>query len=307
LLIAQQQAASFAPHHYQTAFRRTNPTKSLVVSRTTANVLVPQQPLPPRPAFLFAVQKDSEEEEEDDDNSNTSETNPYADPNYPDLEFVNYADPEYKVDQGVSDEFFDTSSSNTVEEQVEAMREDRRRRNDEFQFQTYYQKVLRNGDSEFRGEWTVYRTSTFLDNDPEIDKDDAGLPRLVRATGSTPLTVVSRGYKEMVDVADNKNGKAAPAAAAAAAGGEQPVVLYAVDAERIVHVEEIRQPTAMGDADIASFYGKAEELEVAAPNTESEQQQHAATEKEIMGNSYWPDLLKAKDFRGHQGIMVCGK
>ena len=105
---------------------------------------------------------------------------------------------------------------------------------------------------------------------------------------------------------DNENGKTA--AAAAAAGGGEPVVLYAVDAERIVHVEEIRQPTAMGDADIASFFGKEEELETKATNSqERQQQQHAATEKEIMGNSYWPDLLKAKDFRGHQGIMVCGK
>mmetsp|Transcript_25848 Transcript_25848/g.31871 ORF Transcript_25848/g.31871 Transcript_25848/m.31871 type:complete len:110 (-) Transcript_25848:1181-1510(-) len=43
---------------------------------------------------------------EEDDEENPF--NPYADPNYPELEFVNYDDPEYEVDQGVTDEYFDT-------------------------------------------------------------------------------------------------------------------------------------------------------------------------------------------------------
>lgn len=206
-----------------------------------------------------------------DDEDDTPE-NPYADPNYPDLEFVNYSDPEYQVDMGISDEFYDPSSD--TEAQVEAMREERRRRNDEYQFQTYYQKVLRNGQAEFRGEWTVYKTSTFLDG--MADGDDEGLPRLVRA-GSTPLTVVSRGYKELVET-------------------DSP---FAVDAERIRHVEETRQPTAMGDAGIDTF--------MSASSSKTYAEQHAATEKEILGNSYWPESLKAIDFRGHQGIMVCGK
>ena len=45
--------------------------------------------------------------EEDKDEAEEDE-NPYADPNYPELEFVNYDDPEYKVDQGFGDnEVFD--------------------------------------------------------------------------------------------------------------------------------------------------------------------------------------------------------
>ena len=157
----------------------------------------------------------------------------------------------------------------------------RRRRNDEFQFQTYYQKVLRNGEAEFRGEWTVYQTSTFLDGGTVLDRDDddndEGLPNLVE-TGSTPLTVVSRGYKELVET-------------------NSP---FAVDAERIRHVEEIRQPSVMSDADIDGLMSDID----GSQNSEEEQ---VATEKEILVHSYWPDALKALDFRGHQGIMVCGK
>ena len=85
--------------------------------------------------------------------------NPYQDPNYPELEFVNYADPEYQVDQGVGDEFFDPEST---EEKIEAMREERRMRNDEFQFETYYKEILKEGE-EYKGEWTVYYSSTFLE------------------------------------------------------------------------------------------------------------------------------------------------
>ena len=249
-LLTAGRTASFV---LQTAFRAT--TKPLLVVSSAHRRSRP-------PAALFAAAQDSGEDEDD----KKSEVNPYADPNYPDLEFVNYSDPEYQVDQGVSDEFDDST-----EAQIEAMREERRRRNDEYQFQTYFQKVLGNGDSRFHGEWTVYKTSTFL-NEVE-DDNETGLPRLVRA-GSTPLTVVSRGYKELIET-DSE---------------------FAVDAERIIHVEEIQQP--MGDDAIAAF-GIEEE--------EKKSLQREATEKEIMDNSYWPDLLRAKDFRGHQGIMVCGK
>jgi hypothetical protein len=85
--------------------------------------VIPQQRVTTaaRPTYLRAAEKDKEEDEEKPEN-------PYADPNYPDLEFVNYDDPEYQVDQGTGDEFFDADST---EAQIEAMREDRRRRNDE--------------------------------------------------------------------------------------------------------------------------------------------------------------------------------
>ena len=72
------------------------------------------------------------------------------------MEFVDYSDPEYVVDQGVGDEFFDTDAK------VEEMREERRVKNDEFQFETYHADTLKSGDL-YKGEWTVYRTSTFLD------------------------------------------------------------------------------------------------------------------------------------------------
>jgi hypothetical protein len=111
--------------------------------------------------------------------------NPYQDPNYPDLEFVNYADPEYQVDQGVGDEFYDAS---TTEERVEAMREERRVRNDEYQFETYYKEILKEG-GEFKGEWMVYHTSTFTDG--EVDSN--GRPRLAKAAG--PIKVISRGER----------------------------------------------------------------------------------------------------------------
>ena len=231
--------------------------------------------------LLYAAGREQQDKSEDDDV--TPETNPYADPNYPDLEFVNYSDPEYAVDMGTSDEFYDPNSSSSddddddAEQQVEAMREERRRRNDEYQFQTYYQKVLRNGEAEFRGEWTVYETSTFMDDNDE-DEDAGPLPQLVEV-GTTPLTVVSRGYKEWVET-------------------DSP---FAVDAERIRHVEEIRQPSAMEDEGIDGLMSDSS----SSQNSIVEQQ--VATEGEISVNSYWPDSLKAMDFRGHQGIMVCGK
>jgi hypothetical protein len=119
--------------------------------------------------------------------------NPYQDPNYPELEFVNYSDPEYQVDMGMGDEFFDATST---EAKVEAMREERRVKNDEFQFETYYRDVLKEGQ-EFKGEWTVFRTSTFIDGETDAN----GRPRLSKAVG--PFKVISRG--ERVNIADGKS------------------------------------------------------------------------------------------------------
>jgi hypothetical protein len=126
-------------------------------------------------------------EDDDDDGEPPKKPNPYQDENYPELEFIDYSDPEYKVDQGVGDEFFDSTMDDT-EEQIEAMREDRRRRNDEFQFETYYDKILKSGD-EYCGEWTIYKTSTFLSG-VAIDGE---APNIIRAR--EPIKVKSRGYK----------------------------------------------------------------------------------------------------------------
>jgi hypothetical protein len=128
----------------------------------------------------------------DDDKEEEEYKNPYQDENYPELEFVDYSDPNYVVDQGVSDEFFAAPTQDDTEVVIEAMREERRRRNDEYQFQTYYKEFLKDG-AEYHGHWTVYRTSTFLD---EMEDDPAGFPRFIKAR--RPIHVKSRGYKVQV-------------------------------------------------------------------------------------------------------------
>lgn len=136
-----------------------------------------------RPLAAAAADSDGDDE--------PKKVNPYQDENYPDLEFIDYSDPEYKVDQG--EEFFDPESDDT-EEQIEIMREDRRRRNDEFQFETYFDKILKGG-AEYFGEWSVYKTSTFIKDDAIAEED--GVPRIVRAR--LPIKVKSRGYKIEVE------------------------------------------------------------------------------------------------------------
>mmetsp|Transcript_21896 Transcript_21896/g.52100 ORF Transcript_21896/g.52100 Transcript_21896/m.52100 type:complete len:448 (+) Transcript_21896:214-1557(+) len=155
-----------------------------------------------RPEISLAAQSSEEEEEKE---------NPYQDPSYPELEFVDYSDPEYQVDMGTGDEFFD---SDVTEERVEAMREERRVKNDEFQFETYYRDVLKEG-REFKGEWTVYRTSTFLDG----DNDANGRPRLSKAVG--PFKVISRG--ERINIGDE----------------EQKLSDNRLEYERILHHEKV--------------------------------------------------------------------
>lgn len=182
---------------------------------TNADAFVtPQQQLFPAAAIatkasiLLKAQADDEEGEE-------KKVNPYADPNYPDLEFVDYSDPEYKIDMGMGDEFFDSSSDDT-EAQVEAMREERRVRNDEYQFETYYKEILKEGQ-EFKGEWTTFRTSTFIDG----ETDAGGRPRLSRAVG--PFKVVSKG--ERVNIAASEE--------------EAANSNHRLDFERILHHEKV--------------------------------------------------------------------
>jgi hypothetical protein len=209
----------------------------------------------------------SDEEVEDD-------VNPYADPNYPDLEFVNYDDPAYQVDQG--EDYFDATST---EEQIEEMREERRRKNDEYQFQTYFRDILKSGE-EYKGEWTVYKTSTFL---PDTQDDPNGLPRLVKV--ENPLMVTSRGYKIAVE-------------------SDSP---YPVDKERICHEEVV----AVGDpvnewkdeVDTDTGFGRHTEESNSSPDSSPEK---AQIEAEILSNRYWPEQLAPLDMRGDLGIMGCG-
>jgi hypothetical protein len=231
----------------------------------------PQQQRAVQTRQLFSSSSSNFDHDDTDEPDTNNVVNPYADPNYPDLEFVNYDDPEY-ADQG--DEYYSSSSSSeeeqsSTEEQLEAMREDRRRRNDEFQFQTYWNSVWGAGGTDYKGEWTVYYSSTFLPDDDTVDGDDDttvdGLPRLIQVSDA-PLTVISRAVKEFVETTETS--------------------AYPVDAERILHAERLEQP--MGDADLA------------AAGTD-------AAEHEVLRQTYWPASLQASDFRGHQGIMVCGK
>ena len=153
--------------------------------------------------------------------------NPYADPNYPDLEFVNYDDPEYSADRSEYSDGSDyddnnlNSSDRTLIE-IEAMREERRKKNDEYQFETYHANILRGGER-CLGEWTVFQTDTFLTNNSnnsndaskKKEKNGAAVPRLVK--WDKVLKVVSRGTKIILD----------------------PTASWRVDGERIIHEERL--------------------------------------------------------------------
>jgi len=212
--------------------------------------------------FRKAAPDDNEEKEGTD-------VNPYSDPNFPDLEFVNYDDPNYTVDQGVSDEVFQTSSEDGTEEEIEAMREDRRRRNDEFQFETYHADVLKSGDA-YKGEWTIYRTSTFL---PEGgDGCDGTAPPQLRME-RTNRKVVSMGKKILLPQSED--------------GFE-----FRVDGERIINEERL----AVAD----DFEHGKDELE---DNLNSGGDDYSSA---TVGRKFWPKEMKAKDFRGPAGIMCVG-
>jgi hypothetical protein len=203
---------------------------------------------------------------QDEDAEQEKEINPYADPNYPELEFVNYDDPEYRVDQGVDNEFFDPTST---EEQVEAMREERRVKNDEYQFETYYRDILKEGQ-EYKGEWLVYQTTT-VEDDPVIGVGVgvvAGPPRLAKMSGE-PLKVITRG--ERIEIKSSSSSSAA-----------------ASENNRLKHTRLIHHETIYTDMD----------------KKKSPEQVRAETE--IMNSKYTPLEISSRDFRGEQGIMCVG-
>lgn len=208
---------------------------------------------------LHATSGDGEEQGD----GSTNDENPYQDPNYPDLEFINYSDPEYQVDQGVGDEFFDpmiTRSDTNTEEQVEVMREERRVRNDEYQFETYFKEVLKEG-KEYKGEWTVFTTSTFAE---DIKGDDAPgtIPRIKKS--SHPIKVISRGERIEIDSSEPST--------------------HRLQNQRLLHHERVFTDSEDGEKSPEQL--KQEEF--------------------VMSLKYWPEELKADDFRGHQGIMCVG-
>ena len=147
-LSASQHASAFAPPSVpQPVLGHRASSTSVVASGGSCRI---------RAASSVVVVRQSADDDEDE-----KPENPYADPEYPDLEFVNYDDPEYSVDQG--EEGYDEEM--TLAE-VEAMREERRRKNDEYQFETYHANVLRGGER-CLGEWTVFQ-SEFLSLCPSL-------------------------------------------------------------------------------------------------------------------------------------------
>lgn len=226
--------SGFVPPHTTVRTKQSNNHDELVVSMQRS--LLPQvnhhQQGPPRLEFmaLRATPESKSNEGDGEEENGEKKENPYNDPNYPDLEFVDYSDPEYVVDQGTGDEFFDEKST---EEEIEEMREDRRRRNDEFQFQTYFKELLKEG-REYNGEWSVYQTSTFLE--AMKDKLDAnGYPKLIKS--SRPLYVTSKAHKSTVETDS----------------------IYPTDAERIHHIENAVDRKTGTDDDDDEVGSKAEE------------------------------------------------
>jgi hypothetical protein len=184
--------------------------------------------MPPHLLRTSKIDNDEHADDEDDDIIINAPINPYADPNYPNLEFVNYDDPEYSADRSEysddgsldddDDDNLNYSDDRTLIE-IEVMREERRKKNDEYQFETYHANVLRGGER-CLGEWTVFQTDTFLtnndDGNEETRKEDGGaVPRLVK--WDKVLKVVSRGTKIILD----------------------PNTSWRVDGERIVHEERL--------------------------------------------------------------------
>ena len=225
---------------------------------------------------LFSSNDPDEDEtnaEPTTDESSSSTFNPYADPNYPDLEFVNYDDPEYVVDQGIGDDVVAPNEYDSTEQEIEAMREERRRKNDEYQFQTYFKEILKEGD-QYIGEWTIYKSSHFVDGIPPVDEKTSGpsLPKLFQA--GEPVKVVSRAFKRIVDDASS-------------------TFKYPVDKERILHEE-----TLLVDPEIET---KRQALETESSDTVAEMIQ-----KELVSQTYGPEEIKAFDFRGHQGNQCVG-
>ena len=221
---------------------------------------------------LYAT--DGKDDNENGEDEESPVENPYADPNYPDLEFVNYDDLNYEVDQGFGDsEVFDNDDDKTLAE-IEAMREERRRRNDEYQFETYHATVLRGGERTL-GEWTVFQTDTFMGSDVVKGRNPeaAHVPRLLK--WDKILKVVSRGSKIILD-ADAE---------------------WRVDGERIVHEERL---ASIDDFPTLMMADEEDEEAMDGLKWEREDIEHVE-------NTFWPSEMTSLDFRGEGGNMCVGK
>mmetsp|Transcript_11337 Transcript_11337/g.19401 ORF Transcript_11337/g.19401 Transcript_11337/m.19401 type:complete len:539 (-) Transcript_11337:811-2427(-) len=235
-----------------------------------------------RTSFLLLSSSSTDDQDTDDD----EEEDAYADlkKDYPDLEFVNYNDPEYRMDRGMGDDdldekalLADKNDDETLAE-IERMREERRRKNDEYQFETYHADVLRGGEV-CLGEWSVYQTDTFMGEDVIKGRNEAamGVPRLLR--WDKVLKVVSRGSKIVVDNTMDKDDED----------------WMRVDGERIVHEERL----ATLD-DFPSLMTRSDDEEVEELLWEEEEVLHVE-------KAYWPREMNSMDFRGAGGSMCVGK
>jgi hypothetical protein len=110
------------------------------------------------------------------------------------------------------------------------------------QFQTYFKELLNEG-REYKGQWSVYQTSTFMKELQGQKLDANGFPRVIKS--SRPLYVTSKAQKITVDC-DSE---------------------FPTDAERILHIETLESRHDDDDDDDGVVSEAEEELNQSILNT----------------------------------------
>jgi hypothetical protein len=244
---------------------------------------------------LYAKQDDDDDDEGDVKSGDKSKggkgsegyVNPYADPNYPDLEFVDYSDPEYSADAG-ADIWLDspTSSDDASSENaaldaaaIEGMREERRRRNDEYQFQSFYKECCLDG-AEYYGEWTCYQVNMVSGSQGASQGsggDDGFVPQLRQWRNTIP--VISQAQKYTIE-----------GTAEAAESIQDDNYHSPTDMERIKFVSRVFEELSLDlDTD--------DSTDASTPQS---------MEDKWVQQSYCPSPLQPRNFRGADGIMCVG-
>jgi hypothetical protein len=218
--------------------------------------------------------------------NNKKNNSPYGDFDYSNYtpEFLDYSDPEYRVDQGLVEGEEITGSSETDEEILERMREERRKRNDEYQFQTYFANMWKNG-AEFRGEWTVYGSTTFFNTNKNNDNvnNDNEYPELIKA--KRVAKVISLASKELV----NPN---------AEWRGDREIIRH--EEYEVTNEANESTLTSIRDVDTDSGFGRHNSDPGSSTNNNME------TARTPLSIRYWPQEMTSFDFRGQQGNMCVG-
>lgn len=176
-------------------------TKPLYLSTPLIKTATTKKNHYPKTLLFSNTQNDSDDEFDEDPMKVWKEQ-------YPDLEFVDYNDPEYAIDQG-TDEIDVLSMSNRnnpdlskeskeeVELQIEEMREERRHKNDIFQFETYYQNVWKSGKHDYYGDWTIYDTILSKVDDTNNDGNSMAVTALRKRKDMQK--VISKAIKQSKD------------------------------------------------------------------------------------------------------------